>query len=164
MKSNSVIETTVNNTDGILVLVFANGERIDVEADQLSTEICRAAMMHGLKQKLCDAAAMSRNPETGRPATVEEKYAAVKEVYDRLLKGEWNAKREGGGNTGGLLYRALCILYPTKTPEDLKTWLAAKKRAELDALRNSERIAAIIATLKPTKGEIDADALLADLV
>jgi hypothetical protein len=164
MKANSVIETKI--VEGILALNFSNGAALEVDINQLSPAIRLHAIFHGLKQKLCDAAAMSRDPETGKPATVEMKYAAVKEVYDRILAGEWNATREGGTN-GGLLYRALCQIYAaSKTPEEIKTWLDAKSDAEKKALRESKKIAKVIDSLRPVDKKaaaIDADALLADL-
>jgi hypothetical protein len=165
MKANSVIETSIVGDQ--LALKFSNGAELFVDPAVLSESIKQSAMLHGFKQKLCDAAAMSRDPETGKPATVEMKYAAVKEVYDRLFSGEWNATREGGGSTGGLLYRALCQIYAaSKTPEEIKVWLDAKTDAERKALRESKKIAKVIDSLRPVDKKaaaIDADALLADL-
>lgn len=162
MKSNSVIETSTNGD--VLTLKFSNGSELLVDPVNLSESIKESAMLHGLKQKLCDAAAMSRNPETGKPATVEEKYAAVREVYDRLFSGEWNAKREGNGATGGMLYRALLQLYPSKTPADIRTWLDAKSKDERAALAKSPKIAAIIDTLRtPKASSVDVDALFDEL-
>lgn len=164
MKANSVIETVVNGDK--LTLKFSNGAEIFVDPAALSESIKEAAMIHGFKQKLCDAAAMSRDPETGKPATVEQKFAAVKEVYDRLFSGEWNATREGG-QSGGLLYRAMCKLYEgRKTPEYIKEWLDAKTDAEKKGLRENKKVAKIIESLRPVDKKaaaIDSDALLADL-
>lgn len=154
---------------GKLTLDFSNGEVIEMLADQLSPEIQRHAMMHGLKQKLVDAAAIARNTETGRSASVEDKFAAVKEVADRLRAGEWNKRREGGGaGTGGLLMAALCALYPNRTEEQLATWLAGKSKAEQAALRVSGPVAEVIERIKAERGmkaegEWKASALLAEL-
>ena len=106
-KRNATITAAIitNETDGrpcALHLKFANGQELAITASQLTNSIMEYAIFHGLKQKLVDAAAISRNPETGRAASVEDKYQAVKVVYDRLLAGQWNAAREGGGATGGL--------------------------------------------------------------
>lgn len=147
-------------------LAVSNGLRISVNPDTLTDSIQHMALMHGLKQKLVDAAAISRNPDTGRSATIDDKYNAVREVYDRLLSGQWNKVRDGGtGTKGGLLFRALCMMYPDKTPDAIKAFLDKKTAAEKTALRNTARIASIIATFKADEidDDIDADTLLDEL-
>lgn len=156
------IETTI--TTAGLVLTFSDGRTLDLDPTKLSADITAAAIMHGLKQKLVDAAAISRDPSTGRAATIETKYNAVREVYDRLLAGQWNKNREAGsGGAGGLLFRALVSLYPTKTPEQLREYLDGKTPAEQAALRKNPKIADAIATLRATSDGSDSDGLLAEL-
>ena len=152
---------------GGLVLQFANGEALKLTAAQLTDNILEHAVWHGLKQKLVDAAAISRNPETGRAASVEDKYQAVKTVYDRLLAGQWNAVREGGGATGGLLLQALVRMYAgRKTADELKAFLADKSDAGKTALRKNPRVAQIIEDIRAEQGKtanIDTDELLSEL-
>ena len=154
------------NIDGQkMVLAFANGKQITVNAEALDTDIVNRAVMHGLKQKLVDAAAISRNPDTGATASIEDKYNAVYDVYQRLLNGEWNKNREGGGGvSGGLLFRALCRLYDRKTPEEIKTFLDTKTKAEQSALRANPKIAAIIDEIRAERvSGVDSDDLLDEL-
>jgi hypothetical protein len=149
-----------------LRLAFANGERLSITAGQLQNSIMEYAIFHGLKQKLVDAAAISRNPETGRAATIEDKYQAVKTVYDRLLAGQWNAIREGGAGNGGLLFKALCRLYPNRSPESIMEYLAAKSDKEKTALRGNAKVAAMIETIREETGKtanVDTDAMLGEL-
>lgn len=151
-----------------LHLAFSHGKTLAIHATDLSPTIVAQAIIHGLKQKLVDAAAISRNPETGRAASVQDKYDAVKEVYDRLLSGEWNKRREGGsGGSGGLLFRALCRMYDgKKTPDDIRAFLEAKTDAEKAALRKNPKVAAIIEEIRAESakdGDVNADDLLADL-
>ena len=164
-KRNATITATIDGTT--LALTFANGETLTMRGDALNSDVQQYAMMHGLKQKLVDAAAISRNPETGRAASVEDKYQAVKIVYDRLLAGQWNAVREGGGSTGGLLFQALCRMYAgRKTPDELKAFLADKSDAEKTALRKNPRVATIIEDIRAEQGKaasIDTDELLGEL-
>ena len=149
-----------------LTLKFSHGEELIITTNSLDNGLLYMAAVHGLKQKLVDAAAISRNPETGRAATVEDKYQAVKAVYDRLLSGQWNATREGGV-TGGLLLQALCRMYEgRKTPDELKAFLADKTDAEKTALRKNPRVAAIIEEIRAEQGKaanIDTDELLGEL-
>ena len=162
-----IIHSDTDNRPCALLLQFANGEKLSITASQLQQSIMEYAIFHGLKQKLVDAAAISRNPETGRAATVEDKYQAVKTVYDRLLSGQWNATREGGGNAGGLLFQALCRMYQgRKTPDQLREFLADKTDAEKTALRKNPRVAQIIEDIRAEQGKaanIDTDELLGEL-
>lgn len=171
-KRNATITATIvtNETDGrpcALHLKFANGEELAITASQLANNVMEYAIFHGLKQKLVDAAAISRNPETGRAASVEDKFQAVKTVFDRLLAGQWNAVREGGGATGGLLLQALVRMYAgRKTPEQLREFLADKSDAEKTALRKNPRVAQIIEEIRAETGKaanIDTDGLLGEL-
>lgn len=168
-KRNATISAAItqHGPNTVLTLSFANGKALMIDNTMLTEEIARAAMFHGLKQKLVDAAAISRNPETGRPATVEDKYQAVKTVYDRLLAGAWNATREGGGATGGLLLQALVRMYAgRKTVDELRAFLADKTDAEKTALRKNPRVAQIIEDIRVETGKaanIDTDEMLGEL-
>lgn len=150
-----------------LTLTFADGRALTLVDSDLSPAIVAQALMHGLKQKLVDAAAISRNTDTGRPASITDKYEAVREVYERLLSGQWNKTREGGGATGGLLFRALCRMYDgKKTPDALREFLGGKTDAEKAALRKNTKVAAIIETIRAESAKtdgVDADGLLGEL-
>lgn len=165
-KRTPAIECTTG--DKQLTIEFSNGQTIWVRLEELNSTIIEQATLHGLKQKLVDAAAISRNPDTGRSATVDDKYNAVKEVYDRLLAGSWNKGRADGQATGagGLLFRALCLHYPAKTPEAIRAFLEKKTPKEKAALRGVAAIASIIETLKAestTAGDVDEAELFAGL-
>ena len=151
----------------LLTMTFSNGETLRLDASLLTDDIQRDALMHGLKQKLSDAAAISRNPETGRSATPADKYNAVREVYDRLMAGQWNKARGDGTGSGGLLFRALCDLYPNKTPEDIRAYHDGLTKEQQAALRVNPKVAPIIARLRderaPKAKGVDSDALLSGL-
>lgn len=167
-KSNSVIETFI---DGPMLTINVTGQDpIRVNALELAESVSLAATLHGLKQKICDAAAISRDPETGRPASVRDKYEAMRAVAERLLAGEWNARRGdgtgAGAGGGGLLARAL-VRFTGKTPEAIREFLAGKSRAEHTALRGNPKIAAIIDEIKAERGgagDVDTDAMLGELL
>ena len=164
------IKSTTNADHSVLELEFAHGQVITLYIDGLNDDITAQATAHGLKQKLVDAAAISRNPLTGQSATIEDKYEAVKAVFDRITdfeNGTWNAVREGGNIVGGLLLKALVRLYDgRKTVDELKEFLTDKTDAEKSALRKNAKIAAIILEIQAEKAEesgIDADSLLDEL-
>lgn len=161
--------TSPNNK---LTITFADGRTINVMVSDLGPEIRAIALMHGLKQKLVDAAAISRNPDTGRSATIEDKYRAVRTVAEQLFAGRWNAVRNGAGggtSAGGLLFRALCRMYEgKKTPEQIREFLAGKSKADQAALRGNTHVAAIIDEIKAEDAKDEtpdtgSDELLAEL-
>lgn len=155
------------STDTSATFAFITGDRISIRFEDLTPEIKHQLMVHGLKQKICDGAAIPRDTETGYAASNSDKIDAMQQIAHRLIMGQWNATREGsGGNTGGLLLKALCELYPNKTREQLADYLAGKTDKEKAALRASPKIAPIIDRIKAESGKsagIDADELLADL-
>ena len=150
-------QITVERDEDVLVIEFAHGKRIEVRPVELVASVQEQALFHGLKQKLVDAAAISRNPETGRSASIEDKYQAVKTVYDRLIAGHWNAVR-GEGGTGGLLFAALCRMYAgRKTEDELREWLGTKDKKAQAELRKNPKVAAIIEQIKAERGADDDD-------
>lgn len=162
------IEATIN--DGTLILLFAHGEELRINADDLSPEIQRAAMMHGLKQKLVDAAAIARDTTTGRTATIETKFEAIQEVHARLLAGEWNKAREGGAALpkGGLFVAALVELRGGDRAA-VDAWLAGLTKDQIQAVRGNHKIKAKMAEIKLRNAaqsvdvEHQSDALLGEL-
>ena len=162
--SVDIFETTVTVT-------FSNGKDLAIDTATLSPEIQRMAMMHGIKQKLVDAGAIARNTETGASASIDDKYAAVHEVYTRLTSpnGTWNKQRGDGGeskSTGGtnnLLIRALMQM-TGRGKDYVDQFLSAKTKEQRAALKRNPRVVAIIAELQAAKaGDVDTDALLGEL-
>ena len=149
-----------------LTLNFIDGTELRIDIDDLSPQIRLDATLHGLKQKLVDAAAISRNPDTGASATVADKLDAVREVYDRITSpdGTWNKIRTGeGANVGGLLLRALMELKGLDKAT-VTTFLEGKTKEQIAALKAMAPVAAIIARMQSEKAkDIDADALLGEL-
>ena len=163
-----VTDNPLHSQNGVAI-TFADGSTATLMIADLTYEILTHAVLHGLKQKLVDAAAISRNPDTGKSATVADKRAAVEAVMTRLAAGAWNAARGEGGTgagAGGLLFRALVRLYDgKKTAEDIREFLAGKDKKEQAALRKNPRVAAIIVEIQAEQadGDIDTDDLLDEL-
>ena len=153
-------------TGNVLTLTFSHGGEIVCNADNLSEAIKAQAMMHGLKQKLVDAAAIARDTETGRTASIRDKFEAVKEVFERIRDaGQWNKIREGGaGGNNGLLVRALMEL-TGKTRAAIEEFLDAKSKEEKQALRKNAKVSVIIVRMQAENADdsIDTDAMLDEL-
>ena len=150
-----------------LVFTFADGQDLRIDAGKLTYDIRHEAIMHGLKQKIGDAAAIGRNPETGRSATLSDKYAAMRAVVERLQAGSWNAERgEGGAPAGGLLFAALVRMYAgKKSGDDIRAFLAGKDDKQKAALRKNPRVAGIIEEIKAERArDGDGEAPGADLL
>ena len=142
---------------------------LPVSCSHIPSDTIRAqATLHGLKQKLVDAAAIARDTATGRSATSADKEAAVMEVYNRITaeNGTWNKIREAGATAaGGLLVAALMQMTGKTKPEIIK-YLETKTAEQKAALRKNQKVAAIILELQQAAANpnIDSDALLGELM
>jgi len=175
-KSNSIITHTLFKDDRGLVLrmnVLGAGYD-DLIVDQLHGDIKAHAMVHGLVQRLSDAAALSRNPETGQPATPADKLAAVKARIAHYNSGtdQWAMKRAAGGarDTGGVILQAIMAVRGWTDPatareriEDLARAKGIEYRKFLNHLATSERVAAEIARIRAAQTDLDADELMDEL-
>lgn len=165
LNNGAVCDVTESPT--ALRMAFADGRTIYLSDGELGRLLTTFAW-HGAKQKLIDAAAISRSKETGKSATIADKFDAVNEVYQRLLIGQWNKPRESGdGAANGLLLSAMCRMYAgVMDAKALAEWLDAKSADEKAALRINPEIAAIMATIRverAPKAAEESTALLAGL-
>lgn len=158
-------ECAIDGAPVAMQITFADGG-VDIVTDHELQPVARACMWHGAKQKLVDATAIGRNPETGRSATVADKRAALVAVRDNLIAGEWFKQRDGAPS-GGLLLRALCMVYEgRKIREELVEYLSGKSLAEQAALRKVPKIADAITEIRAASakaGGIDGEELLGEL-
>lgn len=151
------VEVRIDEQPEFMILTYADGATHEVTMTDLQP-VGNACAWHGAKQKLIDAAAISRDPATGRAASVAIKRAAVNEVLERMRAGQWFKPRaDGTTGAGGLLYRALVRFYDgRKTPEQVRAFLDSLDDAKQQALRRNSQIAAIIEELRP-KAREDAE-------
>lgn len=155
------IESKIEN--GKLTVTVLGYAPFVFDPAKLNSEILLHATLHGGKQKLVDSASLPNG------ATLAEKYAAIKETFDRITSpdGTWNKGGSGeGSQPSGLLFRALCRLYPDKPVDKLREWLDGQDKQKQAALRKNPKIAAIIETIKAENAKttgINSDDILADL-
>lgn len=120
----------------------ADGHTVADAVEAVGPEtIAGRAMIHGLTQKVGDAAALGI--ENGRRPTWEMKSAAMQEVIESLYAGEWNQKRSGST----MLYEALQRLAAKGSAK------AAKYAAEFVGLDDETRKALMKA--QAVRDEID---------
>ncbi len=163
------VECDIADDPALMVLTFGDGTARDVWASDL-TALAPQFRWHGAKQKFIDAGAISRNPETGRSATVADKKAAIIEVIERTTGADprWNKAREGGGGSGTLLLEALVRMYAgKKTREALVEYLAGLTAEQKRALERNGRVAPILEAIRTERrlaqGDDGSDELLAGL-
>lgn len=124
--------------------------------------IAARAMMHGYKQKISDASAMSRDGETGKAdnlARVEK----MRRMAETLANGQWELERTGGGAGPGLLAQAIAEAMG-KDISVVREWIKGKSQAERTALQNAGNIKPIYDRLvAESAAKVDASNLLAGL-
>lgn len=171
-RANSIISTRHDAT-GITFTVAGVGD-IPLPFAELSHTVRERAMVHGLIQRISDAAALSRDPDTGKPATPQAKFDEMARLvaHYRTGTGDWSIRREGGGGEsreGGVTLRALANVQKTDvaTMREKIERMAEKNgtttRAILAKLATQSAVAAEIARLKSATVAVDADELLAEL-
>jgi len=176
LKSNSIM--TWKQVDGKLVCTVVGRGEITFDPDKVSAANRARFMLHGMKQRLADGAALARDTETGASATPEEKFAAIQRIADHYESGtdDWalrvaEAKAEGDGSW---LCKALVALGKARTLEEaaqLVIKFAEKKHdgqmgPARKALLAASDIKAKVLELKAAavpESKLNADDMLADL-
>lgn len=160
------LEFNLVDADGLAV---AGYNPVQVDLDGIPETLHQRLAMHGLKQKVADAAAIPRD-DKGRPASWSAKLSAMQAVVGALYAGDWSQRGEGGASPAGLLFTAFCRLYPDVSPDAIREKLAAMSKADQAKYRKVPKVAAMIETIKAERAdagdeseEVDPDALFDDL-
>jgi hypothetical protein len=177
-KKNALISAAYDN--GTLVLNVGDAGSVSVSTNDLTDAIREKAMIHGLLQKLSDAAAMPKDQLTGdAKKDAATKLAAIQAVADRITgpDGDWNKRSgDGAGPVSGIIFRAFEEYVETMakkrkkdapTSDAIRARYDAMERKEQLALRNVPEIAAIIDRIKSERGSkaetVDTGSLLSEL-
>ena len=132
MRKNSILK--IETSAEVVTMTWADGIVDKLEIARLSKSIIEAAIENGIKQKLGDAAAISRDPITGRSATIQTKRERVRAVAQNLLDGHWIAPTRSGNGGGDSIRRtlvdALLQLNPALDRERVTAAITAKSHAE----------------------------------
>lgn len=162
-KSNSLITHVVEGTQIVFNVRDVGEMALDVA--KLSKEVLQRATIHGLIQRISDAAAISRDPETGLAATAETKFSAMEKLVAHYMTGtdQWSRQRSAGEASEGILFQALIKMYPEKSAEQIRAYLATKDRSAKIKLRRVPKVAAIITALQAAQDDGTGDKLLDEL-
>lgn len=171
--TQAVESTRTEIFHGQLTLKFADGTARVVDTANLTPDILSIALMHGLKQKFVDGAAIARNTETGASATLADKKDAVLAIVERVEGGAWNVGRGEGNGTpkGSILFLALQRMQPNRDAAELADWVKARTKEESAALMRNAKLLPFIQTIQAEraaavaqKAGVDSDALLDGLL
>lgn len=161
----SVLNVTMDESGNIVVKVqgaYADGtdRTILLDMGKVSSANKVYAAFHGIKQRLVDAAALSRDTKTGKAASPMEKADAIAEIVEHLESGteKWSRVATSAGAKGGFLFEALCAFNPTETPENIRKFLEGLTAQQQSALRDDDEVAPHIARIKREKAEKAGDA------
>lgn len=151
-------------------IMFTLGSQTLTFHAERATGTLGQASLFGWSRKISNEAAMSRSPETGLPASNDEKLAAMASMIAHLETGtdQWSPNRTGARASTAdlsLLVSALLELQPGKTRDELTAWVKSKEPAARSALMLNERVRPIIDRLRAAlAADVDADSLLDELM
>lgn len=84
---SKTMKKLVDDESGEVTFEFTSGQTIKIGIGELSDDVRRRATLHGLAQKIGDAAAGKKD---------DEAFEACMVVYQRLVTGEWKVAAERG--------------------------------------------------------------------
>lgn len=172
----------VEQTEGGKIAVMVQGAGVvTLDPAKISDANKAYAMFHGLKQRMVDAAALSRDPANGAAASPADKMAAIQAIVEHLESGsaEWSRVGSGGGGKS-ITIEAIAQIKGVKydvaeeyVAEFAKTGKDGKGNAfdgdtkkALAFLRDGKRVREAIEAIRAsrtTAPKVDADAALDEL-
>lgn len=171
-RSNSVVSFTQND-DGTQTFKIGTQE-ITFHPDMVDPTLRARAELHGWKQRISDKAALSRDPKTGKSATPEQKFAAVRAIIEHYESGadKWEMERVGGNGGGrsdsSYILQALANVQgvDAKTMAERVAANAEKRELTVDAylkrVATQPAVATEVARIKHGES-VDADEFLDEL-
>lgn len=173
-KRNSVVTTRLDEEGFLEIQVLGSGT-IKFDVDKVDAALRAKAEMHGWTQRLVDAAAMSRDPENGQPATPAEKFAAIKSIAEYYMGGatDWARRSESGGGGQSITLQAVAkvrdITYE-QAEEFVGRYAQSHYKGDMKAalayLRTGAKVGAMILTIRAAnapKPVLEADDVLDEL-
>lgn len=92
MAKTKIMKKTYDVDAGTGALTFTDGQAISFDLSKLPANIVRQAALHGLNQKIGDAAASHGDDP-------DKAYEACMTTFEQIMSGEWNKGREKGEGT-----------------------------------------------------------------
>ncbi len=174
-KSNSIVTHAHDAAEQTITFHVVGCEPLVLYLRAISDEVAERAFIHGMVQRVSDAAAISRNPETGQPATPQDKRERMARLVEHYMTGttEWSPNRgTAGPRDAGLTITAMGDVFHKLAEEcrEMVARLAAKRgieeRAALALFAATPEVAKRIAELKAERAEksgVSAADILAEI-
>jgi hypothetical protein len=154
-----------------------------LDLTKVHSSLHKRAEIHGWIQRIADAAAISRDPKTGHPATAKTKLDAISRLVDHYMTGsaDWSPNRQRAiGSDEVLLARTLQWIIENeperlcrddRTEEQVKEQFTSEYiREKVAGWRSQERTALLTKFAdvadklrQESAADVDAEALLKDL-
>ncbi len=173
-RANSII--TVSRFDGKLQFTVLGCGTLVLDPNTASAENRSRMMYHGGEQRVRDAAALSVNRETGKSATPQEKFEAMKRIVDHLnnpQNTEWSIRPAANpGLDAGLTLTAMMRALG-KSLDEVEAIIAAtmakrgiERTPALKLWADSKQVAQAILDIKRERADkgADVDDLLDDIM
>lgn len=150
-----------------MTVAFAGFDPVTWGSEAMPANVRLLCAAYGLREKITNATALSRDPKTGKSATVAEKREAAYRVIEAMMAGQWEVRAASGTGDDAVLIDAITELtgQPRADVVDAaKDWSAGQKR---DLIADAG-IAPIFARMKVeaarrVAGGSDAKAILAGI-
>lgn len=181
-KVNSIITHALSDDKCVITFTVKDAEgpgrpgRFTFDVTGAHPDMQHMAAVHGFIQRISDGAAMSRDKETGKPATPAEKMARMQAIADHYAGGAttWGMNRVAGGEGRGqgpsIVVRAFAAIQGLSVADALARVReqAEKQRvttkAYLKKLATAKAIIDKVAELRAAEASADGDELLANLL
>lgn len=182
-KANSIITHALSEDKCVITFTVKDAEgagrpgRFEFDVTGVHPNMQHMAAVHGFIQRISDGAAMSRDKETGRPATPAEKMAKMQAIAEHYASGadQWTMNRgigEARGQGPNIVVRALAAIQGISVADALAS---VRERAEksrvttkayLKTLGTAKAIVDKVAELRAQEAVVaeDGDEMLADLL
>ena len=167
-RAGSVITTAIDG-DAMVFAVTGVGE-LRLNTLMLNAEVKQRALLHGMKQRIIDSAAIPCDNITGKPATPQQKYEAMRALVEHYNSGtsDWNIARGEGGEraAGGITLKAVAMVQGVdealmrKRIEGLAERKGLTAKGILASLAKSPDVIRTIAEIRAKAANVDADGLL----
>lgn len=137
-----------------LTLSFAHGEEVTISAGDLPNDMKSACLMHGLKQKVCDAYSGCKSPAEAMEKALE--------VVGALKEGNWTTRTPGeGGPRVTQIAKALAMVTgkPIEEAVEVVSTLSDEAKKNLGA---NDQIKVAIANIKAEEAKAAAEKAAAE--
>jgi hypothetical protein len=133
----------VSIADSVVTFTSLRGV-LRCDADQLAPDIREQLMLHGLKQKVGDAAAL------GAGSSDDKKLEAMRAVWEMLCEGEWSKRTPGTGSEESITVEAMARATGATLQQAREVFEGLDKKAQA-AMRKS--LAVEIAAIQAERAE-----------